>query len=558
MKINKNRSLIASVLCLTVALLFASGITACNATNNTSSLKETDSKENIKPDNVSFKSDIAYLAEKDNILKIESINSGLDAADITVIMYDLNTEKIISTTPLGAKEWETGQINNGFYAIDIKGQEVFVYDVNGKQINNFKYSENAECSGVCGISDDGKYMLYTNALTGEMYIYNIEKRLESKVGNSDFYNQYIGYRDNNFYVGDFNGEIAKISTLDNKLTTAVIDIRISDLSPYYAIGNGANDKVVVSVNENKCKYLTSKLAEKETAQIGSYGFATFERVDNVSKIYVFDIENSKMLTFEDKGIINRNSIYYLGDGKLLTASKNENEGNFGLNVLTVTESKNIEFSDKESVSADSVKKNTEKLIANVPVIGQYPNFPTGCEAVSTVMALNYAGKNITVDDFINNFLPMSNDFYTENGKNYGPDPNKFFVGNPKSKSSFGCMAPVIEKALKECLDDDFSIINTTNSSLDKLCTDYIDKDIPVITWVTMNMVDTQPIHTWYLESGERFAWPGNEHCMLLIGYDDDKYYFNDPAAAKVQAYEKALVENHYAEIGSQSIAVIKK
>ena len=32
------------------------------------------------------------------------------------------------------------------------------------------------------------------------------------------------------------------------------------------------------------------------------------------------------------------------------------------------------------------------------------------------------------------------------------------------------------------------------------------------------------------ETGEKFQWRGNEHCLLLVGYDDEKdgYYFNDP------------------------------
>ena len=28
-----------------------------------------------------------------------------------------------------------------------------------------------------------------------------------------------------------------------------------------------------------------------------------------------------------------------------------------------------------------------------------------------------------------------------------------------------------------------------------------------------------------LDTGETFTWISNEHCMLLVGYDEDSYYF---------------------------------
>ena len=42
----------------------------------------------------------------------------------------------------------------------------------------------------------------------------------------------------------------------------------------------------------------------------------------------------------------------------------------------------------------------------VPFIGQGQDLPTGCESVSAVMALNWAGADLTVEDFVYGFLPM--------------------------------------------------------------------------------------------------------------------------------------------------------
>ena len=48
--------------------------------------------------------------------------------------------------------------------------------------------------------------------------------------------------------------------------------------------------------------------------------------------------------------------------------------------------------------------NHQKKIISVPYIDQSVNYPTGCESVSTVMLLQYLGYEITVDEFIENYL----------------------------------------------------------------------------------------------------------------------------------------------------------
>ena len=165
---------------------------------------------------------------------------------------------------------------------------------------------------------------------------------------------------------------------------------------------------------------------------------------------------------------------------------------------------------------------------------------------------------ITVEQFVDEFLPTSRDFYVENGRHYGPSPYVYFIGNPKSSASYGCMAPVIETALRACVDDSYTVSNLTDTSLEELCDQYIDNDIPVILWATIHMRETNPISSWYLSDGTRFTWPGNEHCMLLVGYDDTQYYFNDPYTGKLVAYDKTLTKDRFAELGRQAVAVFPR
>lgn len=44
-------------------------------------------------------------------------------------------------------------------------------------------------------------------------------------------------------------------------------------------------------------------------------------------------------------------------------------------------------------------------VLEVPALSQ-ADWPTGCESVSAVMALNWSGADLTVEDFVYGFLPM--------------------------------------------------------------------------------------------------------------------------------------------------------
>lgn len=213
--------------------------------------------------------------------------------------------------------------------------------------------------------------------------------------------------------------------------------------------------------------------------------------------------------------------------------------------------KNSDFAEQTILTGEN-----GKFYIDVPYISQ-ASYPSGCESVSTVMALNYAGINISVDNFIKSYLPYT-EFTYSGGKLYGYHPDNFFMGDPFTTSGFGCYAPCIEKAVTKFLPDDYTLQNTTGKSIDYLCENYIKKGVPVIFWATVYMVETSTGPGWTLrESGSIYHWVNNEHCLLLVGFDNDYYYFNDPIAGRVR-YAKSLVEARYKDLGYQSLVVFNK
>lgn len=195
----------------------------------------------------------------------------------------------------------------------------------------------------------------------------------------------------------------------------------------------------------------------------------------------------------------------------------------------------------------------------VPYIDQSVKYPTGCESVSTVMLLQYLGYEITVDEFIENNL-LKQGFEEKDGQLYGPDPRKCFVGSPYDPDSYGCYAPVICEALKQTAGEEYDIVNETGARIEDLISRYIDNDMPVIFWACINMREPIQGPCWKLyETGEEFTWISNEHCMLLVGYDNENYYFNDPYENNgVIAYPKETVADRYQAQHAQAVGVRRK
>lgn len=195
----------------------------------------------------------------------------------------------------------------------------------------------------------------------------------------------------------------------------------------------------------------------------------------------------------------------------------------------------------------------------VPYIDQSVKYPTGCESVSAVMLLQYLGYEISVDEFISKYLECR-DMEIREGVLYGPDPNECFCGSPYDEDSYGIYAGGLKKALDKAAGDRYCFEDESGTPIEELLRKYIDQDMPVIFWACINMRKEIPGPEWkLLDTGERFLWTSNEHCMLLIGYDEENYYFNDPYDNNgVIGYSKQLVEKRHSAQHSMALGIHKK
>jgi len=213
---------------------------------------------------------------------------------------------------------------------------------------------------------------------------------------------------------------------------------------------------------------------------------------------------------------------------------------------------------------EAVFPEPKMLVLDVPFYAQKDlEMPTGCELVSAKMVLDYyCPEEVPMGALIVNVRcdrPEEID-----GETAAKHPSQAFIGHPSTSSSFGCFAPVIVDLMNLYLPDGYEAVDVSDKPLEEL-EQYIAQGTPVLVWATINMTSTFESIGWYLKddkggrTDEWYFWKSNEHCLVLTGYDENYYYFNDPNSWQSNVkYEKNLVKMRHEEVGNYSVVVLPK
>lgn len=195
---------------------------------------------------------------------------------------------------------------------------------------------------------------------------------------------------------------------------------------------------------------------------------------------------------------------------------------------------------------------------DVPYIDQREKYPTGCESVSAVMALQYAGAELSVENWIDHHLPKGNGPCEKNGIYSGANPWRAFPGDPYTTDGWGCFAPVIAEAAEKALaGTGFRMVPFYGLSPETLCRLFIARGIPVIFWATLDMAAGRACRPWLMDDGSGlYTWTEPMHCLLLTGFDEKYLYFNDPMRGKDTAYTWEAVRQAYRIMHSQAAVVL--
>ncbi len=197
----------------------------------------------------------------------------------------------------------------------------------------------------------------------------------------------------------------------------------------------------------------------------------------------------------------------------------------------------------------------------VPMILQMPEYYNGCEATCATMLLQYYGYDISLEEMAESVPSMTME--TVDGQLYGPDPNEAFAGN-MSETGYGVYLKPILNTMQNLIDANggsHQVRDLTGSSAKALYY-YLNTGHPVQVWVTTNMLDVSYSDTisWYVKQSDgtytetEIVFPLNEHCLVLIGYDEDSVYLNDPLRG-LAIIDKTDFETAYASMGAMALII---
>lgn len=510
-----------------------------------------------------LQADTAALASRGDILKVDYIRPGLDSYTLFTAIHAVSDGKNLSRIACGTDDFTTGLTANGFFVGRLSDRAIDLYADDATLRKTVKAPTDAPL-GELIISEDESYLLFNDLDAATICVSDI--KTDTIVYSLPFDSKLslCGTRGSRFYLLKGNKTLLTVDAAAGNCKETALRGTVCALTPDAYVARSGKTCTVYTIDGKKCGTVRLQSSEEILAAFSEKRLVTVtEEEDTFVTAYDYNGSHfsysfrSKVLAAAttDSGAVALAIAENYGETLEIFLLQPEETAE----TVSPTAPKTSKAPPPVTTSAHAtvpVKLSGQKMLADVPIIAQYPDFPTGCESVSAVIALQYAGVDISVADFVDKYLDKSTHFYNENGKRYGPDPHKVFVGDPRSIASFGCMAPVIENAVKKIVGSSMTVENKTGYTLPMLCKSYIDKGIPCVVWVSIGMLETYRSASWTLEDGSTYYFPANEHCMVLIGYSDTHYYFSDPYRGEQVKYACALAEQRFEEMGRQALVVM--
>jgi uncharacterized protein YvpB len=181
--------------------------------------------------------------------------------------------------------------------------------------------------------------------------------------------------------------------------------------------------------------------------------------------------------------------------------------------------------------ADQKNKNTAML--NVVLIKQNPELKYGCEVTSLAMVLNYAGVKTNKMELYQAIQKDSDPLVrTARGDitRWG-NPSHGFVGDMTGhRPGYAVFDQPMIQLINKYLPD--RAVNLTNQSFENVL-NHVAKGQPVVVWTTGDYRLPDRWESWY-HGQQLIKTPLDLHAVVLVGYDAQYVYLNDPLSGRKQ------------------------
>ena len=138
----------------------------------------------------------------------------------------------------------------------------------------------------------------------------------------------------------------------------------------------------------------------------------------------------------------------------------------------------------------------------------------------------------------------------EEGVRHGANPEREFVGDPRSPYSYGVFhEPIagVANLLKP------GVKAERDASIDRI-KEILDTRNPVLAWyVSQPKRDIMYRWSWLDENKETVYWPGGEHAVVICGYDDTSFIYRDPNAGTTVVIDYDTFAKSFSELGGRIV-----
>ncbi|MCL6573967.1 MAG: C39 family peptidase [Bacillus sp. (in: Bacteria)] len=203
------------------------------------------------------------------------------------------------------------------------------------------------------------------------------------------------------------------------------------------------------------------------------------------------------------------------------------------NVPDKITAKNELISKVNNEKGDLVSVPKNSVMLNVVLINQNPELRYGCEVTSLAMVLNYAGVKTNKMELYRS-IQKDPDQLTKSQRGdilHWGNPNDGFVGDMTGKRAGYA---VFDKPMISLINKKLPgrAVNLTNQPFDQVLA-HVSAGYPVVTWTTGDYRLPDRWEGWY-HGKQYIKTPLDLHAVVLVGYDANYVYLNDPLSGKKQ------------------------
>jgi len=174
-----------------------------------------------------------------------------------------------------------------------------------------------------------------------------------------------------------------------------------------------------------------------------------------------------------------------------------------------------------------------KQMLNVVQINQNPELKYGCEITSLAMMLSYAGIKTNKMELFHAVKKDADPLVrSRNGDilRWG-NPHDGFVGDMTGKrAGYAVFDKPVENMVNQYLLG--RAVNLTGRSFDEVLA-HVSTGHPVVVWTTGDFRLPDRWESWY-HGQQLIRTPLDLHAVVLVGYDSQYVYLNDPLSGKKQ------------------------